>query len=275
MSHWICKTLNKWMYLLPRLVSMSLSIITQSTQNDRGNNAVSHAVPLRLLEVVASPHSWECALSPDDQKSYFETVFTYVIKNGYYKNLVQLLLTRVPQVYERTTTAPIPLAESLLDLLIKPLVFFGNYAEDADLSILLSEVTQHILGLTTHTQIRNYVLPAIAQHREINCRIFEEMFNHLGSDSESYLLETVQSPALLLSLLTIVKPATDFKKKKTLANYLKVIGKLTKQTTNHIAKDTIVEEDSDYGEDDDDEEMNISEPTDLTLHAVSSLKSND
>lgn len=42
---------------------------------------------------------------------------------GYYHQIVELLITRVPEVYEPSQEPPTPLADALLHLLLKPLTF--------------------------------------------------------------------------------------------------------------------------------------------------------
>ena len=47
--------------------------------------------------------------------------------------MVHLVINRVPQIYELTTSAPTPLAQSLADLIVNPIIFFSNYSEASNL----------------------------------------------------------------------------------------------------------------------------------------------
>ncbi|KAG0696844.1 Ubiquitin-protein ligase E3C [Chionoecetes opilio] len=104
--HWVCDSCDRWMYLLPRLANMALLVITHPVQG--GSTAVSHAAPLRLLEIVLAPDSWSTKLPPSHQHLFLAAVYSHLINKGYYHQIVQLLITRVPEVYEASEDPPPP-----------------------------------------------------------------------------------------------------------------------------------------------------------------------
>lgn len=53
----------------------------------------------------------------------------FLVFSGYYRQVVELLTTRVPEVYEPSQEPPTPLADALLHLLMKPLTFSASLTD--------------------------------------------------------------------------------------------------------------------------------------------------
>lgn len=257
LAEWVCGSFERWAYLLPRLVSMALQVITQPVQE--GGSAVSHAAPLRLLEIVLVPESWPTKLPPPQQRLFLASLYSHLISKGYYHQVVGLLTTRVPEVYEPSQEPPTPLADALLHLLMKPLTFSVTLTDPTLLCHVLSEMCQQVLGGAVHSQISNYIIPCLASseaHKLPMDRVVAVLATH-----PIKTMDTCPPPALLYSLLMLVRQGADFKDITSLCNYLQVIGELLGGTTSYLTC-----QDADVDSDDEEEDaMDSSKPLNPVL----------
>lgn len=229
LAEWVCGSCERWTYLLPRLANMALMVITHPVQ---GDNPVSHAGPLRLLEIVLAPDSWPTRLSPSHQHLFLSAVYSHLINKGFYHQIVQLLITRVPEVYESSQEPPTPLADALLHLLLKPLTFASSMTDTMLLYCVLAEMCQHVLGEAVHSQISNYIIPCLASNTKYKLPM-DRMVAVLVTHSLKFM-DTCPAPALLYSLLMLVRSGADFQDVTSLCNYLQAIGELLGGTTSYL-----------------------------------------
>ncbi|XP_045600772.2 ubiquitin-protein ligase E3C [Procambarus clarkii] len=256
LAEWICGSLPRWMYLVPRLANMALQVVAHSQD---GVSPVPHAPPLRLLEIILAPASWSTTLSHPDQQLFLSTLYLHLINGGYYHQMVHLLVTRVPEVYETTEVPPTPLADSLLNLLMKPLIFACAVNDSTLLSSVIQELCQDVFGGATHSQICNFVIPCLAS--SVNYKLpMDRIVAVLGSRSLKFL-DSCPAPPLLYSLLMLVHSSAEFHDANTLCNYLQAISELLGGATSYLVSD-VSEVDSD---DEDEDMMDSSKPADPVL----------
>ncbi|KAK3878028.1 hypothetical protein Pcinc_017308 [Petrolisthes cinctipes] len=259
LSGWICGSLLRWTHLLPRLANMALKLVTHPKPASGGKTTVPHASALRLLEIIMAPNSWTTKLSQQQQQLFLTSLYFHLIRNGYYHQIVDLIVTRVPEVYESSEMPPTPLADSLFHLLMKPLAFASTLSDKTLLCRAVEEVCQQVLGQAVHSQICHYVLPCLAATTEYQLPL-DKVVAVLGVRS-SPLLQTCPAPALLYSLLTLVHSTAEFSNAQSLCNYLQAIGELVGGVTAFLTSND-VEDDSDS---DDDDMMDSIKPLDPVL----------
>ncbi|XP_069940779.1 ubiquitin-protein ligase E3C isoform X2 [Cherax quadricarinatus] len=256
LAEWICGSLQRWMYLVPRLSNMALKVVTHSTDEE---SPVPHAPPLRLLEIIMAPDNWSTKLSDANQQLFLSTLYLHLINGGYYQQMVHLLVTRIPEVYESTEAPPTPLAESLLNLLMKPLTFACAVNDSTLLSCVIEELCQDVFGGAAHSQICNFVIPCLASSSKYKLPM-DRIVAVLGCRSLKFL-DSCPAPSLLYSLLMLVHSSAEFNDANTLCNYLQAISDLLGGTTSYLISD-VTEGDS---EDEDDDSMDSSKPVDPVL----------
>ncbi|XP_071542676.1 ubiquitin-protein ligase E3C [Panulirus ornatus] len=256
LTEWICGSLSRWIYLLPRLANMALLVVARSTN---GEAPVPHASPLHLLEIIVAPDSWPTKLSVDNQRLFLSSMYSHLISGGYYQQIVQLLVSRIPEVYESSEAPPTPLADALFHLLMKPLSFACTISDSTLLSSVIQELCQEVLGGAAHSQIGNYIIPSLASSASYKLPM-DKIVAVLGSRSLKFL-RSCPAPPLLYSLLMLVRSSAEFSDAQSLCNYLQAISELLGGTTSYLMSE-VTEADSD---DEDEDAMDSSQPVDPVL----------
>ncbi|KAA0195333.1 hypothetical protein HAZT_HAZT002927 [Hyalella azteca] len=125
---WVMQHPNVWLLLLSKLSALSLKTISDSA------DTVSHAGPLRLLEVLTQPQSWYNLplMTPAKMANYIFGFLIPLIDKGYFKYLIKLLVEKVPEVDERGGISSSPLATSILDLIFYPLFLVATCRRAAE-----------------------------------------------------------------------------------------------------------------------------------------------
>ncbi|CAL4174257.1 unnamed protein product, partial [Meganyctiphanes norvegica] len=262
LSMWFCSSPSRWSYLLPRLANMALRVVTMT---EKGDLAVSHAAPLRLLETLTSPLNWETQMTNDGLQSYLHIFYTYLMKREYFRQLCDIAVWRVPEVYETSNNPPTPLAESLLNLLIQPIIFASSLTDSKLLSSVIDELCIDVLAKSVHTQIRNYILPALANNKLMAVPV-EKIISRLVCCTYPDVQNSPSPPAppLLYSLLMLVSSSIEFDNSQNLCNYLQVVSDLLGKTTLFLVVEN-TDIDSDVS---DEEEMDSSKPVDPVLQKL-------
>ncbi|KAK8733063.1 hypothetical protein OTU49_006740, partial [Cherax quadricarinatus] len=225
----------------------------------------------RLLEIIMAPDNWSTKLSDANQQLFLSTLYLHLINGGYYQQMVHLLVTRIPEVYESTEAPPTPLAESLLNLLMKPLTFACAVNDSTLLSCVIEELCQDVFGGAAHSQICNFVIPCLASSSKYKLPM-DRIVAVLGCRSLKFL-DSCPAPSLLYSLLMLVHSSAglmhqgsntdstsddsdigntssdEFNDANTLCNYLQAISDLLGGTTSYLISD-VTEGDSEDEDDD-------------------------
>lgn len=259
LSGWVCASFHQWMYLLPRLANMALVSVTSSHE---GQSAMPHASPLRLLQILMSPDSWKTKLSESNKQIFLLSLYSYLISKDYYNQVVHLMVTRVPDIYEPSPVAPTALADALLQLLLSPVSFALSLDESTLLSSVIDELCQEIFGKASHTQISNYVIPCLASRENFKLPV-DKIVAVLGSRSSKFL-KACPAPPLLYSLLMLVRSNADFSDSHALCDYLQAISDLLGGTTTYLLSE-VNDVDSDS---DDDDTMDSTEAIDPILRKL-------
>ncbi|KAF2366386.1 HECT domain [Trinorchestia longiramus] len=125
---WVTEHPGVWLVILSKLLSLSLQTICSCEQG------VSHAGPLRLLEVLTQPQAWAAlpSVAPSRQAHFVFSFLMPLIDRGYFKYLIKLLVLKVPEVNERGGESSSPLAASILALIFYPIFLVATCRRPAE-----------------------------------------------------------------------------------------------------------------------------------------------
>ncbi|EDV37490.1 uncharacterized protein Dana_GF11384 [Drosophila ananassae] len=154
---------STWLLRVCRLLDTCLLQLTMSL--------TSQAIPLRMLETFTTFSSVNRYLEDEVQVfRYLERVFGFLIVRDYFLRLRRLLDEKCPPLDGETLHAPSPLADALLQLLLRPLVVARRASAGGQVSSMSLSVCQNFVRdilATPHTDpLRYFVLPCLAQSSE-------------------------------------------------------------------------------------------------------------
>ncbi|RXG70066.1 Ubiquitin-protein ligase E3C [Armadillidium vulgare] len=220
LSLWICNSMNKWKFLVPKLVSLALKNVIHFSDN-KDKQTYSHAVPLRLLEVVSYPDSWS-----------------------------------FPELYEVSVLPPNPIAETILGLQIQPIKVVSTLNDTTMSSILFGELTKEVLGNISHSQVMNFLLPSLAASEEINI-IMEPLLLFVDRNLNT-IASSIEPSSLLLSILSIVHSKRDVSTLDCFVRFSNITGRLMEKSFAPMTQATGEDLDDDEADSDDDVQMDTS-----------------
>lgn len=123
---------------------------------------------MRMLEIYSS-NAYVGKYIPEEpttgtassSRTYLEAIFCYLIRQKYFRIVRRLIEEKIPPVDEDTTTIPNPIAEALLQMLLRPLKLLPTANETFN-AIILQSFSFHILSPDFSAQIKHYIVPALA-----------------------------------------------------------------------------------------------------------------
>lgn len=120
---------------------------------------------MRMLEIFSSNTYIEKYIPKDNphaSRTYLENIFCYLIRQKYFKVVRQLIEEKIPAIDEDTTSIPNPIADALLQMLLRPLKLLPTSNEMFNKNILQS-FTFHILSPAFSDQVKHYIVPSLAR----------------------------------------------------------------------------------------------------------------
>lgn len=120
---------------------------------------------MRMLEIFSSNVYIDKYIPKDNpqvSRTYLENIFCYLIRQKYFKVVRQLIEEKIPAVDEDTITIPNPIADALLQMLLRPLKLLPTSNEAFNKNILQS-FTFHILSPAFSDQVKHYIVPSLAK----------------------------------------------------------------------------------------------------------------
>ncbi|XP_071954311.1 ubiquitin-protein ligase E3C-like isoform X2 [Antedon mediterranea] len=240
------------------------------------------AMPLRILEVFTDVNIYikEVSLtantvssvtvgctsdmiertSSDFMKLFTCQIFQYLIKNNYYEHLRELLHCRVPPVIEPSANPPTPLANTIFDMIMRPLnsnIDLGRSTSFRRLALF--SLCNSLLRPAFTEQIAHFILPALCdKSTEFPVvELFESLLPtdlmDMNQECHTSHIEVETSPWLLYSILSFGKPIVSQLDTKSLQTYLHIIKVLLPSLPS------ISDKYSNDEDDDSDDELMITE----------------
>lgn len=147
---------------------MQFSVKAVSTESSN-----SIAIPLRILEIYTQ---WDES-RPLDKKPYqlLTNIFAYLIQNGYFNQIKQLLISKLPPLLEPSPVPPSPIAQWLLDMIKRPLTLVKDQTEYN--RVVLDEFCRSILMPKMVDSIKEFIIPALCEFKEFP---YEELISHIN-----------------------------------------------------------------------------------------------
>ncbi|XP_055601145.1 ubiquitin-protein ligase E3C [Uranotaenia lowii] len=167
-----------WIYRIKKLLGLCLEQMFAPDQ--------SPAIPMRMLEIFSS-NAYISRYLPQDNpqlaRGFLESIFCFLIRQRYFRIVRQLIEEKIPAPDEDTATIQNPIADALLQMLIRPLKLLPTNNATFDKSIMQSFVF-HILSPEFSRQIRYYILPALANSDEFP---YTALIRYLAEEYQSRL----------------------------------------------------------------------------------------
>lgn len=127
----------------------------------------AQAIPLRMLETFTTVAAVERYVEDETLLyKYLERVFAFLIARNYFGRLRQLLDEKCPPLDGETLHAPNPLAEALLQLLLRPLAVASRLPVGEQSQLFCRNFISEILAMPHTEPIRYFVLPCLAESTE-------------------------------------------------------------------------------------------------------------
>ncbi|XP_052838360.1 ubiquitin-protein ligase E3C [Drosophila gunungcola] len=150
---------SMWLLRLCKLLDTCLLQLSQSHS--------AQAIPLRMLETFTTVSSVQRYVEDEALLfRYLERVFGFMIARNYFLRLRRLLDDKCPPLDGETLHAPSPLAEALLQLLLRPLAVAKRASAGGPLSSMSLAVCHNFIRdilATPHTDaLRYFLLPCFA-----------------------------------------------------------------------------------------------------------------
>ncbi|KAF7472864.1 Hypothetical predicted protein [Marmota monax] len=112
------------------------------------------ALPMRMLEVFSSENtSLPVLLDASYVVSVIEQVLHYMIHNGYYRSLYLLINSKIPSSIEYSDLSRVPIANILLENVLKPLHFTYSSCPEGARKQAFSAFTEEFLAAPFTDQI--------------------------------------------------------------------------------------------------------------------------
>ncbi|XP_006002235.1 ubiquitin-protein ligase E3C isoform X2 [Latimeria chalumnae] len=149
------------LFQIKRLLDLCCRLL-QSCESDGS----SVALPLRMLEIFSSQNTYVSVLQDANcVASLIEQILHYVVQKGYYRSLYILVNKKLPPGIEYSDDLRVPLAETLLENVLKPLHFtYVSCPRDARQQIFTA-FTEEFLAAPFTDQVFNFIIPALADAR--------------------------------------------------------------------------------------------------------------
>lgn len=108
-----------WQHRVNRLLLLSISQLFATD--------VSHAIPLRLLELFTKNQAVQEQLrDPERVQNTMEATFSFLVRHGFFSSMRRLLELKTPPLDGPTSQSPTPFSEALLQLVVRPLALISE-----------------------------------------------------------------------------------------------------------------------------------------------------
>ncbi|XP_047552066.1 ubiquitin-protein ligase E3C isoform X5 [Lutra lutra] len=146
------------LFQIKRLMSLGCRLL-QSCSDD----SLNVALPMRMLEVFSSENTYLPVLQDASYvASVIEQILHYVIQNGYYRSLYLLINNKLPSSIEYSDLSRVPIANILLENVLKPLHFTYNSCPEGARRQVFSAFTEELLAAPFTDQVFHFIIPALA-----------------------------------------------------------------------------------------------------------------
>lgn len=235
------KESTQWLFRIKKLIALVLKQLCLSMKNE-SNSPV--AIPLRLIEVFTTLDTY-CALRDVQQcQQILASLWCFLVKNHYFAHLRQIFDTKVPKPYEETVKSFSPVAESLFNLVLRPLDLDGSCSASINPTIVVKFFEEFLRGpLSPQVQLQFipkilHQIPASLTPASILSSILLESSNSPIHEGDLYELACPGDLWLLYSLLALISPQLHLMTNQDKFKYLIVLQELCQYLPDEADKQT-------------------------------------
>lgn len=234
----------QWLFRIKKLIALILKQLCFSMKNESN---LPVAIPLRLIEVYTMVDTY-CSLRDVKQcQQILASLWLYLVKNNYFAHLRQIFDTKVPKPYEETVKSFSPVAESLFNLVLRPLDLDGSSSAAINPTIVVKFFDEFLKGpLSPQIQLQFipkilHQVPASLTPASILSSIIHQSSNnqHTSSvnDSDIFELSCNGDLWLLYSILALISPQLHLMTSQDKFRYLVVLQELTEYLPDELEKE--------------------------------------
>ncbi|XP_014775603.1 ubiquitin-protein ligase E3C [Octopus bimaculoides] len=151
----------------------------------------SLALPMRMLEIFTATETYVHLSVPKGKiwPPVVQNIFEFLCNKGYFKSLRILLNIKVPSRIERCHHPPIPIAESIFDLIMKPVNIAVASGDKGFCTSVLTEVCRELFCPSHSQQVELFLLPAMAygKYPFPFVELIQALINKIGEKNETQL----------------------------------------------------------------------------------------
>ncbi|KAI1289304.1 Ubiquitin-protein ligase E3C [Halotydeus destructor] len=232
---------QKWLYRIQRFILLNVKYMASILASEQSQ---SMAIPLRLIEDFTSLDIYKDLDSNTGAETILSSIWSFEVYHGYFDSMRRLFDSKIPEPYEETTRAPTPLANSLLDLTLRPLK--QQYKKDSTRKVVVQQFFKQLVRGPLSPQIKNFLIPVLISNTPENLK--PQILLQAIVVEETERLTIPKSVWLLYTMVKLVAPHVHSLDKAHHKRYLLALRLLT----------DCIPEQVEY-EDDDDEPMDTSE----------------
>ncbi|GAB6029035.1 hypothetical protein CHUAL_004823 [Chamberlinius hualienensis] len=216
---------DRWLFKIIKFQKLCLEYLLMAVAQKQ-----SYALPFRIIEVFLDQNTYlkNNITTAKSHRLVMHSVL-YLVKNGYYPCLRSMIDTLIPNTIELKVTASTPVADSLLQLLLKPLSFVGTTTELDFKNFVLREFSRAFLCQPFSSQVQEFILPSLFQNT-VDFPFNDFINSLLNCSSEDSCMniydlkvQVTPSPYLLYSVLSLASKCHDGLGEKGLWAYLQVL----------------------------------------------------
>ncbi|XP_037372388.1 ubiquitin-protein ligase E3C [Talpa occidentalis] len=205
------------LFQIKRLMSLCCRLL-QSCNDD----SLNVALPMRMLEVFSSESTYMPVLQDASYVvSVIEQILHYMIQNGYYRSLYLLINSKLPSSIEYSDLSRVPIANILLENVLKPLHFTYNSCPEGARQQVFTAFTEELLEAPFTDQIFHFVVPALADAQA--AFPYEPFLRALLGEGGAHSGTHARAPWLFHFVLTVGESHLGTLSEEGLLVYLRVL----------------------------------------------------
>ncbi|XP_067398812.1 ubiquitin-protein ligase E3C isoform X4 [Emydura macquarii macquarii] len=185
------------------------------------DDSLNVALPMRMLEVFSSENTYLPVLQDANYvASLIEQILHYMVQKGYYRSLYLLINNKLPSSIEYSDVSRVPIAEILLENVLKPLHFMYSSCPEGARQQIFAAFTEEFLAAPFTDQIFHFIIPALADVQTVFS--YELFLNALLTESRC-LRKSDRAPWLFYFVLTVGETYLGCLSEEGLLVYLRVL----------------------------------------------------
>ncbi|XP_066537591.1 ubiquitin-protein ligase E3C [Hoplias malabaricus] len=189
------------------------------------DDGINVAVPMRMVEVFSSEKTYLPVLQDASTATALtEQILHYMVQKGYCRSLYVLVNHKLPSSLEYSDSPSVPLAQTLLEHILKPLHFTYSSCPVGARQFVFSAFTEEFVSPPFTEQVLNFFVPALADPRL--AFPFQDFLWSLQVTLASSAVAQAQAPWLFYFVLSVGETGLGALSEEGLLLYLRTLQTL-------------------------------------------------